>query len=363
MSEEIRTQRQITRRRFLARAVSAATVVTSAMLGGTALLAQTTPHPATDSASPGSRHSDLIDVHHHYATREYIAEVNPKSPLSAPIREWNVEKTLADMEKTGTATAILSISSPGLWFGDPVETRNMARICNDFAARIVKENPRRFGAFTAIPLPDMDAALTEIAYGLDVLKLDGIGLLTNYSGKYLGDASFAPVLAELNRRKAVVYTHPISCPPCNGLVPEINQNVIEFGTDTTRSIASVVFSGAASRYPDIRWIWSHAGGTMPSLIARFEDAAKEPDNAKRLPNGLMYELQRFFYDTAQSAHPLTMASLAKLVPPTQVVFGTDFPFREGAEQVSSLNRCGFSAQEMRSIERENVLRLLPRLKA
>jgi predicted TIM-barrel fold metal-dependent hydrolase len=125
------------------------------------------------------------------------------------------------------------------------------------------------------------------------------------------------------------------------LVPEIAPHVIEFGTDTTRSIASIVFSGTAARYPDIRWIWSHAGGTMPFLIARFEDAAEEPETAKRLPNVLMYELQRLSYDTAQSAHPVTITTLAKVIPSTQVVFGTDFPFREGAQQVSSLSNCGF----------------------
>jgi len=355
MSEEIRTLKQITRRRFLA-------AVTGTTLAGPALLAQTTPPAGTGSATSRPRYSDLVDIHHHYATAEYIAEVDPKNPLSAPIRTWNLQKTLADMEKTGTATAILSISSPGLWFGDRAATRNIARNCNDYAARTVRDNPKRFGAFAAMPLPDVDAALKEIEYSLDVLKLDGIGLITNYEGKYLGDPSFAPVFAELDRRKAVVYTHPVACPSCKALVPEIAPHVIEFGTDTTRSIASVVFSGTSARYPDIRWIWSHAGGTMPFLIARFQDAAKEPDNAKRLPNGLMYELQRFFYDTAQSAHPATFATLAKVIPFSQVVFGTDFPFREGAEQVASLNSCNLSAQELRGIERENVLRLIPRLK-
>jgi hypothetical protein len=142
MSEEIGTTKQMTRRRFLARTVSAGTVVTGAMLSGTALLAQITRHASTDSVTTQSRHSDLVDVHHHYATTEYIAEVHPKSPLSTAIRTWNLEKTLAKMEKTGTATAILSISSPGLWFGDPAVTRKIARNGNDYAASIVKNDPQ-----------------------------------------------------------------------------------------------------------------------------------------------------------------------------------------------------------------------------
>jgi hypothetical protein len=220
MFEANRHQKHITRRSFLTRAVSAGVAATGAALGGTALLAKTPPQADKRSVTSGSRHSDLVDVHHHYATKEYIAEVDPKSPLSPPIRTWNLERTLADMEKTGTATAMLSISSPGLWFGDAAATRKIARTCNDYAARIVRDDSKHFGAFAAMPLPDVDASLKEIEYSLDVLKLDGIGLMTNYGGKYLGDSSFEAIFAELNRRRAVVYTHPIACPSCKGLVPE-----------------------------------------------------------------------------------------------------------------------------------------------
>jgi len=363
MPEELKKQNAMTRRGFLESAAFAGTaVVAGAALGGPVLMAQTPPRTSASSPAPAVRHTDLIDVHHHYAPAEYITEINPKSPLSPPIRTWNLEKTLADMEKTGTGIAILSISNPGLWFGDRESTRKLARTCNEYGARIVSNNRKRFGAFVAVPLPNPDDALKEIEYGLDVLKFDGVGFMTNYAGKYLGDAAFAPVWAELNRRKALVYTHPITCPSCENLVPGVAPRVIEFGTDTTRTIASLVFSGATSKYPDIRWLFSHAGGTMPFLIDRFQEAAKEPANAKRLPNGLMYELQRFYYDTAQSAHPVTMTTLAKVIPLSQVVFGTDFPFRGGEEQVASLYKSGFSIQEIRGIERDNAVRLMPRLK-
>jgi predicted TIM-barrel fold metal-dependent hydrolase len=356
-------EKKITRRGFLeGAALTGTAALAGAALGGTALMAQTPPKPGGGAPVDTVRHTDLIDVHHHYAPAEYITEINPKSPLSPPIKLWNLEKTLADMEKTGASIAILSISNPGLWFGDRESTRKLARTCNDYGARIVANDRKRFGAFVAVPLPNPDDALREIEYGLDQLKFDGVGFMTNYGGKYLGDPAFAPVFAELNRRKALVYTHPIACPSCEALVPEIAPRVIEFGTDTTRTIASLVFSGAASKYPDIRFLFSHAGGTMPFLIDRFEEAAKEPANAKRLPNGLMYELKRFYYDTAQSSHPVTMTGLAKVIPLAQVVFGTDFPFRGGADQVASLHKCGFSAQELRGIERENALGLIPRLK-
>ena len=360
MSEELKKHTAMTRRGFLGSALAGTAAVAGAALGGQTLMAQaqTSPKPAT----PTARHTDLIDVHHHYAPAEYITEIHPKSPLSPPIRTWNLEKTLADMEKTGAGVAILSISNPGLWFGDRESTRKLARTCNEYGARILSNDRKRFGAFVAVPLPNADDALKEIEYGLDVLKFDGVGFMTNYGGKYLGDPAFAPVWAELNRRKALVYTHPIACPSCENLVPEVAPRVIEFGTDTTRTIASVIFSGTASKYPDIRWLFSHAGGTMPFLIDRFQESAKEPANAKRLPNGLMYEIQRFYYDTAQSAHPVTMTTLAKVIPLAQVVFGTDFPFRGGEEQVANLYKSGFSMQEIRGIERENAVRLIPRLK-
>ena len=267
------------------------------------------------------------------------------------------------MQKSGTATAILSITNPGLWFGEAAESRKLARTCNEFAARMIADYPGRFGEFAAVPLLDTEGSLREIEYALDVLKFDGVGVFTNYEGKYLEEVVYSPVMQELNRRKAILYTHPVACPSCAGLVPEVAERVIEFGTDTTRTIASLVFSGVSTRYPDIRFIFSHAGGTMPLLIDRFEQAAKEPKLAARLPKGLMYELQRFYYDTAQSAHPVPMAALAKVIPLSQVVFGTDFPYRRGDEQIAMLHKCGFSAQEMRGIERENALHLLPRLKA
>jgi predicted TIM-barrel fold metal-dependent hydrolase len=145
------------------------------------------------------------------------------------------------------------------------------------------------------------------------------------------------------------------------LVPEINDRVIEFGTDTTRTIASLVFSGSTTRYPDIRFIFSHAGGTMPFLIERFQDAAKAPEMVQRLPKGVMYELQRFYYDTAQSSNPAAMSALTKIVPISQVVFGTDFPYKGGLQQVAGLHQCGFNLQDLKAMERGNALRLLPAL--
>ena len=205
------------------------------------------------------------------------------------------------MDKGGIATSVLSLSSPGVWFGDVEEGRRLARIVNDYGAMTAKDHPGRFGLFAALPLPDIDGSLREIEYALDTLKADGIGLLTSYGDKWLGDASFAPVWQELNRRKAVIYTHPTTPACCGNLKNEVPAVMIEWATDTTRTVASLLFSGAAARYPDIRWIFSHGGGTMPFLLSRFVyQEATMKGKERVLPKGLMYELKKFHYDTAQA---------------------------------------------------------------
>ncbi|MGP8121048.1 MAG: amidohydrolase family protein [Xanthobacteraceae bacterium] len=304
-----------------------------------------------------------IDVHHHLTPPDYLAAARGHFTVAPPSASWSVAKSLDDMDAAGVATAILSITTPGLWLGDAASSAKLARSCNDYAAGLIADNKGRFGAFAALPLPNADATLGEIAYALDALKLDGVALFTSYEGKWLGDAAFVPVFDELNRRKAVVSVHPTTAACCGNLIPYIPDSIIEFGTDTTRTIASLVFSGAAARWPDIRFIFAHAGGTMPFLIERFEVLARMPQAAKMLPNGVTAPLQRFFYDTAQAANPAAMTALRDLVAPSQILFGTDFPFRSGLDNVNGLSGCGFTPAELRLISRDNALALLPRLRA
>ncbi len=305
----------------------------------------------------------VIDVHHHLAPPRYLAELGQRIP-QPQVRGWTPTQSIDAMDSAGVATSITSITNPGLWFGDSASARSLARACNEYAAQLVRDYPGRFGMFAAMPLPDVDGSLREIEHALDVLKADGIGLFTSYGDKWLGDAAFAPLMEELNRRKAVVYTHPSAANCCRNLIPEIPVSVIEYATDTTRTIASLVFSGTASRCPDIRFIFSHAGGTMPFLTERFTRLPlANKDLESRVPKGVVYELKKFHYDTAQAAHPMALASLLKLIPVSQVVFGTDFPLRTLTDHVKGLADYGFSAGDLRAIERENALRLLPRLKA
>jgi predicted TIM-barrel fold metal-dependent hydrolase len=188
-------------------------------------------------------------------------------------------------------------------------------------------------------------------------------MMTSYGGKYLGDPAFAPVMDELDRRKAVVYTHPVRAECCRNLVPDVGENVIELATDTARTIASLLFSGTAARCPNVRFIFSHAGGTLPALTGRIlQLAGTRKDFAQRLPNGPLHELKKFYYDTANASNPWALAPLLKLVPVSQVLLGTDYPFRSPASNVKDLIDYGFSPGDLRAIDRDNALALLPRLR-
>ena len=298
-----------------------------------------------------------IDVHHHFFPAEYLAGV-PSNAASAEARAWTLERSLEDMDRAEIATAVLSITNPGTWFGNDADARRLARTCNDEAAQMIADYPGRFRMFATLPLPDVEGSLIELAYALDVLHADGVAMYTNYQDRWLGDPLFAPVFEELDRRDAVVYTHPSTNVCQMNVLPEIKQAAIEFGTDTTRTIASLLFSGAASRYGRTRFIFSHAGGTMPFLIDRFVQLAELPALAGRLPNGLTAELQKFYYDTAQAANPTAMRALMSLVDPSQVLFGSDYPYRTAADHVTGLHTCGFNASELQAIEHKNATRLL-----
>jgi predicted TIM-barrel fold metal-dependent hydrolase len=281
------------------------------------------------------------------------------------LKEWSIERSIEDMEEGGVSTAILSITTLDMPLGERNSARAIVRYCNEYAAGLMSDHPGRFGMFAFLPLPDIDGALEEIRYALDTLKVHGIGLFTSYEDIWLGDSKLAPVFEELNRRKAVVYTHPAAPSCCRNLVPGLPPQMIEYGTDTTRTIASMVFSGAAARYPNIKMIFSHAGGTMPFLIERFDVQERLGKYAPDiLPHGVRAELRKFFYDTAQSSSAEAMGALRNIVPVSQIVFGTDFPYRHAIENVRGLaDSRVFSAEDLRAIDQANVLRILPRLRA
>lgn len=327
-----------------------------AALGAGALIYKDEIEAQTSSAAP-----HRIDVHNHVAPPGYMAELTRLGLTQAALAAWTPTKALEDMDRGGVATSVTSMSPPGIWFVDDATARRIARICNDYEARLAADHPGRFGMFINLPLPDIDGSLREIEYGFDTLKADGVCFYTSYGDKWLGDPAFNPVYEELNRRKAVIYTHPISANCCRNILPGVGDGAIEWGTDTTRAITRMIFGGTAARYPEIRVIFSHAGGTMPFLVERFINMAKGAQYAAQLPQGFLASAKKFYYDTAQTSNPAAMSALTKVIPTSQIVFGTDFPYRTAAEHVTGLAECGvFGAKELAAIDRENALTLLPR---
>ena len=325
------------------------------------------PH-ATLAEAPAPR---LIDVHHHVfapaltdAWQNWGAERKVRVPPVA--RDWTIEHTLAEMDKNGIATAVLSLSSnAGVWFGsDPAGMRRYARIHNEYATRLAQDHPGRLGVFATLPLPDVDGALAEIAYALDTLKADGIGLFTNYGKQWPGDREFAPVFEELDRRKAVVYFHPQTPDCCGNLIPGIGDNYVEFPHDTARAVMSLLFSGTFARRQNIRFIFSHAGGTVPMMAYRVLNLAKDrKDLGEIAPNGILHELQRLNYELAQAAFPPNVAALLKLVPISQALYGSDYPYVDVATSAQGIHKVGLTAAQLRAVARGNAEKLLPRLKA
>ena len=320
------------------------------------VLAQSTP-------PVGGAQARRIDVHYHVTPPALIQALGAQ-PFANAASSWTLDQRLMDMERNGVSTALCSIAPQGDPFRDPSKAVQLTRECNEYFARLAADHPGRFGVFASLPLPNVEAALREMDYALGTLKADGIALFTNYGDKWLGDPAFDAVFDELNRRKAVLFTHPNTANCCRNLLPNVGDGTIEWGTDTTRAIANLLFSGTAARCPNVRITFSHGGGTMPYLVERFEAVAKSARFASQFPGGFAAAAGKFYYDTAWTTNPEAMGALSKLVPISQILFGTDFPYLTAADQLKGLKDCGvFSAADLDKIDGQNALTILPQFKA
>jgi predicted TIM-barrel fold metal-dependent hydrolase len=281
------------------------------------------------------------------------------------VYDWTPARAIENMDKNGIRTAVISLAStPGLWFDTGAdEAAKIVRVCHDFAAEMRRDHAGRFGIFAPLSMMNVDVTLKEIEYAFGTIKADGINMQSNYGDKWLGDPMYKPVLEELNRRKAVIYVHPLAAACCGHLSVGAFPAVIEVPHDTTRTVTSLLLSGAFKNYPDIKWIFSHAGGTIPMLagrIAAFYD--RIPKYKELFPNGAMAELAKLHYDTANATSVPAMTALLKLVPVSQVTYGTDWPYF-ALDQNNDLQKLGLSAADVQAIEHGNATRLIPRLKA
>ena len=312
--------------------------------------------------------SAFIDVHHHLLPRLYIdavgtGPITEQAPRRAAVAlDWTAQKSLDEMDANGVAAALLSVSAPGIWFGDNAKATALARACNDHTAGLVRTHPRRFGMFASLALPDVDGALAEIRHASEELATDGYCLMSSYANRYPGDPAFAPVFDELNRRKAVVFVHPTASDASKALLPGIPASTMEFVLDTTRAVMSLLYSGTLSRCPHIRFVFSHAGGTVPYIGHRMCRLEAQEEFAKLIPEGAMQALTRQFYDTALSANEPALAALEMFVPPSQILYGSDFPFAVGMMKrtIDGLAAHDFTPAARAAIERGNALALFPR---
>lgn len=272
--------------------------------------------------------SCLIDVHAHFTTESYIAQAKAAGHRHADGMpeefwpRWTTARQLDLMDAAGIARAMLSMSSPGVHFGNDRAAGSLAREVNESAAEIIRWHPQRFGLFATLPLPDTDGALEEISYSFDELGADGVVLLSNAAGRYLGHPRLNPVLAELDRRAAVVLVHPTSCVGYENVACGRPRPMIEFMFDTARSIVDLVLSGAVDRYPRLKIIVPHAGGVLPLLadrVERFRSIGEEPGDRRTVKS----VLAQLYYDLAGDPSPAQLEALRTMSSPDRLLYGSD----------------------------------------
>jgi len=311
-----------------------------------------------------------IDAHAHFvpdAYRDALAAAGIDRPDGFPrVPDWSIEGALAQMDALGIAAAVLSISSPGIHFGDAAAARALARSVNEAGAAAVASSATRFGFLASLPLPDVDGALAEVAYAFDELGADGVVLMTNVEGRYPGDADYAELLAEVHRREAVVVLHPASPPGWEKTALGRPRPMIEFPFDTTRAVVDLALAGSFTRFPDLRLVVPHTGSALPVLVDRVAGFTKAIAPGDDAPVDIVAQLADLHYDLAGDATPRAIEALLALTSPDRLLYGSDTPFPP-PPVVEMLGRKLLDADALadpaqrRAILRDNALALFPRL--
>lgn len=314
--------------------------------------------------------SGAIDVHAHYLTDSYrraLESAGVTQPDGFPtLPAWSADEAIAVMDRAGVATAMLSVSSPGIHFGDDDAARELARQVNEEGAALVAAHPDRFGLLAVLPLPDVSAAVEELDHAFDTLRADGVGLYTNVRGTYLGDPLLDDFVAELDRRGAVVVLHPMSPPGWEVLAFGRPRPMVEFPLETTRAVFNLALTGTLSRYPNIRWVVPHVGSALAVLADRVGIFASFYAGPGATVD-VISELQRLYYDVAGIPLPRALPALLSLVDADRLLYGSDFPFTP-AEAVGLLRDLLAGADMLDEAQRDamfrgNALTLFGRLAA
>jgi aminocarboxymuconate-semialdehyde decarboxylase len=237
-------------------------------------------------------------------------------------------------------------------------------------AETIQFRPERFGAFASLPMPHIDDSLIEVAFALEQLRLDGVMLSTSYDGRYIGSSEFDVLLAELDRRGALVFVHPVTPMGLGLLGLDFPASLLEYAFDTPRCIANLLRYRVPHRFPNVRFVFSHAGGTMPYLLSRMSllEHFVTPGHTLEVENdrdAIQFALRRFYYDTALSASDAVLALLQQVVGIDRLVFGSDYPQVPENYAKSTANAVlqskALQEQQRRLVAHTNGLALLPRL--
>jgi aminocarboxymuconate-semialdehyde decarboxylase len=307
-----------------------------------------TGHP--DTSLTFDTHQHLLPDFFWQATENEHAPVGGLSPL-----RWSKEASISFMDDAGIDVAVVSLSTPGVHTGDSAKARALARRCNEFSAELVRSRPDRFGGFACLPSPDVDASLEELSHALDVLGLHGVVLFTNSNGVYLGDPVLEPVFEELERRKTVVYVHPNPSPDAVAHSLGIPDNLLDFPTDTNRAVAQMHYTNRFARTPNVNYIFSHAGGSIPYLATRFaivDEMGFIPGGEQRGTAADMF--RRIYWDTALAVSDPVLRMLRDVAGINQVLYGTDFPYLRRDLAVSSKQHI-LQSSELNDLERRAIL--------
>jgi predicted TIM-barrel fold metal-dependent hydrolase len=301
-----------------------------------------------------------IDTHHHIVPDAYAQWLRSKGSDAGglPIPQWSIESAIATMDRLHVRTAIVSISTPGVHLGDDREARDKAREMNEYAAEVVRKHPDRFGFFATLCLPDVRGSLDEAAYAFDKLNADGVVVLANSRGIYLGDRAFDPLFDELNRRNAVVFVHPSHLYGVEQ-IKGMPAYIADFLLDTTRAAVRLAGSGTLDRCPNLKIILSHAGGFVPYAAYRIAGAA----SPKRDFTDGLAQLRKFYFDLALSGTPSALPSLLTVADPGHILFGTDWPYASDsvAAMFTAMYERTLDEEQRAAIDRGNAERLFPRL--
>jgi predicted TIM-barrel fold metal-dependent hydrolase len=304
-----------------------------------------------------------IDAHAHLIPDDYRAALERHGVMPAyGLPPWSRAGTIAFLDDHEIGAAVMSLSPPGVSFGDRALAARRARAANEATADLVRSDPARFAGLAVLPVPDLDDCLEELAYALDVLMLDGVALMTNVNGLYLGDERLEPLMAELDRRGTYVLLHPTDPPHERPLA--YPPWLLEFPFDTTRAIAELIYSGTLERHRSVRIQVCHLGGAAPFLAHRIASlSAREPALAALAPDGALGYLSRLWYDTAQADNDIALDGVRGVAPLERVVFGSDWPYAAIPRRGDPAPGLATLGDRRAAVDGEHVLALVPRLAA